>query len=162
MANPQFPPTLQSPEPATATAITDALYRAVLAIDTNDSSLFDSAFTTSQPPTFTMFGTTHTGLDAIKTNVYDGVAKLDTTHYISNVRVNMADGGEGKEAKVTASALAYHYRPGEGVDTGKTERLLSGSLYELEVVREEGGEWRVKSWAMKVIWLEGDMKVITG
>lgn len=163
MSTPSFPPTLTSPPPATSTAITDALYRAVLAIDTNDTALFDSAFTTSQPPAFTMFGTTHTGLDDIKTNVYNGVAKLDTTHYLSNVRVNMVDGEDGKEAKVTASAQAYHYRTGEGVDTGKTDRLVSGSLYEVDIVREEGNKgWRVKSWAMKVIWLEGDMAVITG
>ena len=151
-------------DPATTILITDALHRAVLALDTNDLPLWTSAFTTATPPSFTMFNTTHTG-PAVQ-DIFYKVNALDTTHFISNVRVSGVAGGGGIEdaevtrAKLTASAQAFHYRPGEGVDVAKTERLVSGSLYELEVVREGDGVWRIERWEMRVVWLEGTMDVM--
>ncbi|ETN45961.1 uncharacterized protein HMPREF1541_00143 [Cyphellophora europaea CBS 101466] len=156
-----MPSQITPPSPSDAAAITDALYRAVLGIDTNDLSLFKSAFVTDGSASATMMGTTHSGTDAIIANVFRSVGPLDTTHFVSNVRVNARDAGEGK-AKIYASAQAFHYRPGEGVDPSKTERLVSGGLYDVDVKRQWDGTWRVQHWGIRFVWLEGNMAVITG
>ncbi|PWY90100.1 hypothetical protein BO70DRAFT_426487 [Aspergillus heteromorphus CBS 117.55] len=139
-------------------AIVDALYRCVLAFDTADLPLLESAF--YPDATFDMNGAVMAGVPAIRTGCYDKVSKLDTTHFLSNVRVNLVE-GENK-AKVTASALAQHYRPGQGNEPGAT-RLMSGSLYFVDVEKDEsdGGLWKVRSWKMKLVWTEGDWGVMT-
>ncbi|PYH92968.1 hypothetical protein BO71DRAFT_400126 [Aspergillus ellipticus CBS 707.79] len=140
-------------------AIVDSLYRCVLGFDTADTNLFDSAF--HQDATFEINDQVMTGLSAIHTGCYDNVSKLDTTHFLSNIRVTLTDGSETK-ATVTASALAQHYRPGQGNEPD-TSRLLSGSLYFVGVEKDEKeGLWKIRSFKMKLVWTEGDWGVITG
>lgn len=151
-----FPTTL--PSLRDREAIPDALYRCVLGIDTDDKTLFDSAFT--QDASFDFNGSVMSGLDAIHTGMFDNVSKLDTTHFVSNVRVNFRDGVS--TASMTASALAQHFRPGQGNEAGAT-RLTSGSLYFIDLVKDnEDGAWRVKHWTMKLVWTEGDWGVMQG
>ena len=140
-------------------AITDALYRCVNGLDTADTALFDSAFT--QDAIFDLNGdNVMEGLDAIHTGCYDRVAKMDTTHLMSNVRVNIID-GESK-ASLTASGLAQHYRLGQGREPGAT-RFLTGCFYFLDCVKDEkDGLWKIKHWRLKIIWTEGDVGVVTG
>ncbi|KAK9317837.1 hypothetical protein V1522DRAFT_409055 [Lipomyces starkeyi] len=139
-------------------AITDALYRCVIGLDTADVALFDSAFT--QDASFDLNGKVLDGLNAIHTGCYDFIAKLDTTHFITNIRVDVKD-GESK-AYVTASALAQHYRPQQGREPGAT-RLMTGSLYFLDCVKDDkDGLWKVTHWKLKSIWTEGDWGVMTG
>jgi hypothetical protein len=62
------------------------LHRSVIAFDINDEKMLASSLTLDA--TFSMMGVTHDGYDAIKTNILDNVGPLDTTHFISNVRVS--------------------------------------------------------------------------
>ncbi|GAB1200326.1 hypothetical protein APSETT444_009696 [Aspergillus pseudonomiae] len=121
-------------------AIADALHRAVLAFDIADSALLNSALTA----------------DAILD--LDGVSKLDTTHFVSNGRVDVIEGAS--VASMTASVLSQHYRPGTGKVPG-AEYLMAGSLYSLDLVRDDTeGLWKIKRWNMKVIWTMGDASVM--
>lgn len=144
-------------------AITDALYRCVLSFDTADLTLFESAFTADA--TLDLNGNVMSGIPAIRAGCYDTVSKLDTTHFLTNVRVNAKQSDpdpDPSEAFVTASALAYHYRTGEG-NVPNAPSLLSGSLYFVDVVRDaDSGLWKVKNWKMKLVWTEGDWGVMTG
>ena len=100
------------------------------------------------------------GLDAIHTGCYDTISKLDTTHFISNLRVNVQDGDPA--ASMTTSALAQHYRHKQGTEAGAT-RLLTGSLYFLDLVKDDqDGLWKIKHWKLQLVWAEGDWGVMTG
>lgn len=139
-------------------AITDSLYRCVLGMDINDVALFDSAFTLDS--SFDLNGTVLEGLDNIHTKCYDLIAKLDTTHIISNIRIDLKD-GESK-ASLTASAVGQHYRQGQGKESGATQ-LLSGGLYYLDLIKDEGdGLWKITHWKLKSTWFNGDLGVMTG
>ncbi|KAE8137982.1 hypothetical protein BDV38DRAFT_282591 [Aspergillus pseudotamarii] len=151
MSYPTKLPTLTTRE-----AITDTLYRCVGGLDTADTALFDSAFT--KDATFDLNGRLLESLDSIHKDCYDKISKLDTIHYMSNVRVNVKDGEE--KGSLTASALAQHYRPGEGIQSG-TKYFLAGSFYEMDVVRDEGdGLWKIRHWKLKIVWAEGDWGVV--
>lgn len=101
------------------------------------------------------------GLAAIREDCYDRVSKLDTTHFLSNVRVNLVDDHETK-AKVTASALSQHYRTGQGNEPGASY-LMSGSLYFVDVEKDAtDGVWKIRNWKMKLVWTEGDWGVMSG
>ncbi|CAK96479.1 hypothetical protein CBS63078_8472 [Aspergillus niger] len=149
------PPDLQ-----TRDDIIDALYRAVLGFDTTDTRLFDSALFPDS--TFDLFGNVMKGLPAIHTECFDKISKLDTTHFLSNIRVSMVEGDPNK-AKVTASTLAQHYRPGEG-NVDDTSRLLGGAFYYCDVERDVAGDglWKLRNWVIKLIWTEGDKGVMKG
>ncbi|KAK9491202.1 hypothetical protein V1508DRAFT_226766 [Lipomyces doorenjongii] len=139
-------------------AITDALYRCVIGLDTADVALFDSGFT--QDASFDLNGDVMEGLSAIHTRCYDFIATLDTTHFITNVRVDVKD-GESK-ASMTASALAQHYRHKQGREPGAT-RFMTGSLYFVDCVKDgEDGLWKIKHLKLQSIWTEGDPGVMTG
>ena len=153
MNTPQHLPSLSPRE-----AITDAAYRGVLGLDTDDKALFDSAFT--KDANFDLNGNVMSGLDAIHTGCFDSISKLDTTHFLSNVRVNVPDGSS--KATMTCSALAQHYRRGQGTAVNAT-RFLTGALYSFDMVEDrEHGLWKIQNWSMKLTWTEGDMGVLTG
>jgi hypothetical protein len=135
----------------------DALYRAVGAFDQADDALLRSAFVDDAK--FKLDDFVMDGLEEIKAKSYDNVSKLDTTHFITNPRVHV--GEDGQTAKVSANALAQHYRPGTG-KSGNSPRFLTGSFYLLDVAKQGDGLWKVTKWDMKVVWTEGDMKVLTG
>lgn len=88
-------------------AIGGALYRAVLAFDHGDEALLLSAIT--EDIDAEMPGSTAHGIAEFKAAVFDRVSKLDTTHFLSNVRVSFAS---SSTATATCSALAHHVRPG--------------------------------------------------
>jgi hypothetical protein len=147
-------------------AITDAITRFLVGLDTTNKSLFESSFTPSA--TLTINGNTIEGLDAIITGCYDVIGKLNSTHFLTNVRIHVEEGG--KKAGVTASALSQHYRGGEGLVVGK-EALLVGCLYWVEVVRDGGEEegregegegefWRIRHFTLKSTWAEGEWGVL--
>ncbi|KAA8650681.1 hypothetical protein EYZ11_003461 [Aspergillus tanneri] len=140
-------------------AIVDAVNRAVLSFDANDLSLFESAF--FEDAIFDFNGTVMTGRTAIREGCYDNVSKLDTTHFLSNVRINLPS-ESSPTATVTASALAQHFRTGQG-NQPDTTRLTSGSLYFVDVSQDDAsGLWKIKKWTMKLVWTEGDWGVMTG
>lgn len=143
----------------TREAIVDPLYRAVIGLDTNDHALFESAWVDRQSAVFEMNGNAMNGLDSIEENIFNHIGPLDTTHYITNVRIDAKEGAD--TAAVTAYALAQHYKTGEGQDPS-TKRLLSGSMYSLDVMKDEGSDlWKIKKWIMKFVWVEGDMSIVS-
>ncbi|KAI0096276.1 hypothetical protein GGR51DRAFT_568502 [Nemania sp. FL0031] len=141
-------------------SIADALYRAVLAFDHGDDALLRSAVTDDvaaeipgSPPA--------NGIAAVKAAVFDRVAfGLDTTHFLSNVRVCMESGAS--TAQVSCSALAQHVRKGKGFEPGQ-HRFMSGGMYMCDVVKQGGsGLWKIKTWKANIIWVDGDPSVMTG
>ena len=138
-------------------AIVDAVYRSIIGLDTNDRVLWESAF--DKPDAVFVFGDdTMNGMDAINTGIFDRVGPLDTQHSISNVRVDHKAGTNN--AYLTAYAIAQHYKAGEGM-TGDAKRLLAGASYFIDLVKDSSdGLWKIKKWAMKLIWIEGDMSIV--
>jgi len=141
-------------------AITDALYRAVIGFDSNDISIFNSAFAGEDVIFELNDGHTRVvnGLSAIHTQVLDQVGPMDTTHMISNVRVAVKDGAG--TASLTAYALAQHCPPGRGKEPDGPKFLVGGE-YWIDLVRDEGdGLWKIKKWVLNVIWRQGDASVM--
>ncbi|KAJ5108263.1 hypothetical protein N7456_004938 [Penicillium angulare] len=154
MSIPALPASL-SPSLSGRDAVADALYRCVIGLDTADEALFKSAFTTDA--VFDINGTVMDGLEAIISQCYINIAKMDTNHFLSNIRINITD--EDSKAQVTCSALAQHYRGGEGMQPGSVP-LLAGSLYWVELVHDSAdGLWKVKHWTLKSNWGQGDWTV---
>ena len=102
-------------------AIADALYRAVLAFDHADEALLLSAVT--EDISAEMSGSSAKGVAELKAAFFDRVSKLDTTHFLSNMRINIES---ATTATVTCSAMAQHLRPGTGFDTSSS-KLTSGA-----------------------------------
>ncbi|KAI1742628.1 hypothetical protein F4680DRAFT_411255 [Xylaria scruposa] len=141
-------------------AIADALHRVVLAFDHGDEALLLSAVTndvtaevSGSPPA--------SGIAALKAAVFDRVAfSLDTTHFLSNIRVSVESGAS--TAQVSCSALAQHVRKGKGFEPGP-HKFTSGGMYLCDVVKEEAsGLWKIKTWKAKIVWVDGDPAVMTG
>lgn len=142
---------------STREAVADVVYRCVNAFDTADYNLLESALT--EDCVGDLAGTKMTGLETLKKESFDRVSKLDTTHFVTNVRVDLK--GETK-ATLTATATARHYRAGEGTTPGATH-FTSGGLYTLECVKDgSDGSWKANYWGLKLIWFEGDFGVMSG
>lgn len=140
-------------------AVVDALYRAVLGLDTNDAAMFESAWAKDKP-TFVRGDTVWEGMETINKNLFDLVASMDTHHTVSNIRVDMKEGGS--TASMTTYTLAQHHRAGEGMDPTK-KGLMGGTTYFVDLVKDSGdGLWKMKKWELKLNWCDGDISVITG
>ena len=136
-------------------AIADTLYRAILAFDHADESLLLSAMI-DDVEVETM-GQSLKGIPQLKAAVFDRVSKLDTTHFISNVRVIVET---PTTAKTTCSALAQHVRPGKGHEVGP-HRYMSGCLYACDVCKV-GELWKITKWSANMVWTDGHQEVMTG
>ncbi|KAI9740848.1 MAG: hypothetical protein M1818_004453 [Claussenomyces sp. TS43310] len=138
-------------------AIADALQRAVIGFDSNDVSIFNSAWS-GPDAVFDLNGNIINGLDAIRTQVLDIVGPLDTMHMISNVRVDVKDGAS--TASLTAYALSQHCPPGRGGEPDGP-KYLAGTTYFLDLVKDQrDGLWKIQKWVIKIIWTQGDRSVI--
>ncbi|KAA8644325.1 uncharacterized protein ATNIH1004_008526 [Aspergillus tanneri] len=126
---PNLPVALSSPLLPIREAITDALSRCLVGLNTNDPVLFNSAFT--QDATFELNGTVSQALPTIRTDCYDKVSQLDTTHFVSNMHVDRAESGDNT-TKMTATSIGRHYRDGKGLKQGQT-RLLTGNFYWMDL-----------------------------
>jgi len=140
-------------------AIVDALYRALLGFDVNDYSLFKSAF--SEPDAVVEISENAIqGTEAIRTKLYDLVAAMDTTHMISNVRIEVKDGAS--VAFLSAYSLAQHCPLGKGQEP-EGPKYTGGTIYLIDLVKDENdGIWKIKKWAMNGIWGQGDKSVMEG
>ncbi|KAI0105671.1 hypothetical protein GGR51DRAFT_518763 [Nemania sp. FL0031] len=151
-------PVALSPPLSPREAVADALYRCLAGLDTPDRDLLESSFT--QDACFIMGDRVIEGIKEIRAQLYEPISKLDTTHYVTNLRIHIEE--NGTEARMSASALAQHYRPGTGRQLD-APRLLSGGPYIIHLVKDaEGGLWRIKKFQMGPKWTEGDITVITG
>ncbi|EAW17020.1 nuclear transport factor 2 family protein [Aspergillus fischeri NRRL 181] len=139
-------------------AISDAMYRCLWGFDTADAALFASSF--AADCVFDLNGNVMHGLEEIKAKCFDPIAKLDTTHFLTNVRVNYVEGESN--AVGTSCGLAQHYAPGQGLQDG-SKSLLVGSLYWYEFIKDESdGLWKIKHWRIKSVWSEGDWSILQG
>lgn len=150
-------PTTLTPPLVGREAIADAVYRCVMGLDTNDLPLFQSAFTNDA--IFDLNGTIMAGFDAINAQCFASISNMDTNHFITNLRINLVD--QDSKVQVTCSALAQHYRGGEGMKPNATQ-LLAGSLYWLDMVKDAGdGLWKIKKLVLKSTWGQGDWAVFS-
>ncbi|KAJ5851331.1 uncharacterized protein N7529_010716 [Penicillium soppii] len=150
------------PDLNTKEAIADALYRATIGFDRNDIKVFESAMT--EDTSFEINPGPNdprsliNGLSTLKSSVFDHVGPLDTTHMITNVRVNHRAGE--KTASLTAYALSQHCPPGRGAEFAGP-KYIAGSEYWIDLVQGDGdGLWKIKKWVIDVIWRQGDPSVI--
>ena len=142
-------------------AIPDALYRSVVGLDASDKEIFESAWHKDAIFIYNAPNASQTieGLDAILGNTFAYIGLgLDTTHLVSNVRLDFKDGAD--TAKVTSHALAQHYRKGDGGNP-KALRFLTGNMYWVDLARDKSdGLWKMTRFEMKVIWCEGDASIV--
>ena len=151
---PSLPATL-SPPLTEREAVTDTLYRCIHGLDTNDKALFESAFTPNA--SFTVNGRNAQGLSALHDNCFTPVSKLDTTHFMTNMRINIDT--NGTKVSMTCTALSQHFRKGKGLQPGQP-KLLAGSLYYFDFVKASDGTWKIEDWKAKSTWAEGDWAVV--
>lgn len=151
-------PTTLTPPLSGREAVADAAYRALLGFDTNRLDLFQSAFT--QDATLTMHdGEPTSGLGNIVSWLFSKMSKLDTTHHLTNIRINIDEASN--RATLSANVLAQHYCGGKGADP-KAAGLLVGALYMLDLVKEDGDVeiWKIARWRVQSMWREGDVTMI--
>ena len=140
-------------------AITDVLHRGILACDLNDTALFDSVWA-GEDVTFQINDDQERvlpNLTAIRKAIFGRVGPMDTTHNISMVRVDVKDGAD--TASVTATTMAQHSPAGKGREPDGPKYLVGGR-YSLDLVKDQSGEWKAKTWVLDVIWTQGDASVM--
>ena len=116
-----LPPKL-SPPLTDREAVSDALYRLVTSLDTGDEALLRSFLT--DDVVLNLSGTVVERFKAVHDMCFSTVAPMDTTHHLTNMRVNTIN----DTAHASCSALAQHFRPGEGLATGSTFYLAGARL----------------------------------
>ncbi|KAA8644079.1 hypothetical protein EYZ11_005448 [Aspergillus tanneri] len=150
-------PAALSPALTTREAIADALHRCMIGMDTNDTALFDSAHT--QDAQWNIGGRVVQGLQAIHRECYEKtIMTLDTTHYVTNIRIHVLDGAS--EGSLSALYQAKHFRGQTGTVPGAPSYTMGG-VYFLNLVKDEtDGLWKIKEFRMKKLWVEGDPSVM--
>ncbi|KAF7563275.1 hypothetical protein G7046_g854 [Stylonectria norvegica] len=140
-------------------AIIDALSRALISCDRHDTQLFNSAWAGEDVVFEIHDGDTKVlpNRSLIRTHVLDRVGPMDTTHNVSNVRVDVKDGAD--TAFLTATSLAQHCPSGRGKEPDGPKYLVGGQ-YSLDLVRDEAKEWRIKKCVLEVIWTQGDASIM--
>ena len=139
-------------------AVADVLYRCLAGLDTNDRTLFDSAWVHDDATTFDMPGRSIAGMDALHKDLFDIVGPMDSQHMISNVRIDLKYGAD--TARMSAYSQAVHYRPGEGKDPA-SKHFTGGTVYYMYLVKDDkDGLWKIKKLRVEVLWFDGDRSVI--
>lgn len=154
-----YPLTLSSLTPREA--ITDALLRLFAGIDRNDTAIFDSAFAGEDIHlSHSIAPKPFTSLSALKAGIFTRVGPLDTTHMLTNVRIDHRDGED--TASMTAYALCQHAPPGRGKQPDGP-KFMTGVDYAVDVVRDgEDGLWRISKAVLDIAWAQGDHSVMGG
>lgn len=152
-----FPQTL--PSLTQREAIADALYRAAIASDHHDSALFESAWAGEDVSMEIHDDNKRVlqGLSLIRTIILNKVGPMDTTHNISMIRVNYQDGAD--TASLTATSMAQHAAPGTGRDPNGIKYTVGGE-YAVDLVKDDGGVWKIKKLVLNVIWSSGDASLM--
>lgn len=151
------PTTLSALSPREAVA--DALHRCILGLDTNNRDLFESACVKDESATVIAGPTTVQGWTAIK-ELMSRVFQVVTTHFITNIRVDLKD--DADTASMSAHAIAYHVRP-DDVYKPEDTSYTAGCLYFMDLVKDSSdGLWKIKKWEIKIQWTTGDKAVLHG
>ena len=140
-------------------AVADALHRCILGLDSNDRDLFESACLKDESATFVVGPNTIQGWRAISESM-SRVFYLVTTHFITNIRVELKD--VAKTAFMTAHAIAYHVRPEDAFRPEDTS-YTAGNLYFIDLVKDNtDGLWKIKKWEIRTQWTSGNKAVLYG
>jgi len=142
---------------STREEIADTIIRACLGLDSNDKALWESAWAADPDISLDINGNVMKGLENFNKNCFDGIGPMDTQHLLTSIRIDIKEGAD--TAHLTANALAQHYRPAQG-QVPDAERMLAGSTYDVQVVKEADGQWKIKTWVLKIIWTEGSWAVM--
>jgi SnoaL-like domain len=141
-------------------AVADALHRCIIGMDDSNREMFESAILKSNDGIFGTGNNAIRGWDALREHIYNKIMPLSTTHFVTNIRVDLKDGAD--TASLTAHALAYHFKP-EDAFKPEGKPFTSAGLYIIDLVKDNtDGLWKIKSWISKRIWSEGESSVITG
>jgi hypothetical protein len=140
-------------------AVIDTVTRLVTALDYNDLEAFRDTFLGEESIMILNGSGTKTldSLSSIVKNVFDLIGPMDSTHMLTNPRVHLKDGAD--TAVFTSFVLAQHCEAGKGRDPAAPKWLVGGS-YEVDLVRTERNEWKVKKYVVDVIWNQGDSSVM--
>lgn len=136
-------------------AIRDTMSRCLQGLDTNNEELFVSAFHDNDDVVFEVDGQKIQGISNIVEQGFDNIGPLDTTHVLSNERVYV----NGDGARLSATAISNHFRPGEGVDPNATEYMV-GCTYEVAFSKATDNLWKIKLWSICIKWKSGDPSII--
>lgn len=139
--------------------IADVLIRACLALDCNNRALWESAWLASDPAiSMTVPGRPSLiGMATLNKDCLDLVGPKVTQHLISGVRIEVQEGAT--TARLTCNAQNQHFRKGQGLVQG-AEQLLAGSTYDVELVKDDSGEWRMRTWTLHLLWTQGEWAVM--
>lgn len=139
--------------------IIDALYRFGLGQDLKDKDLFASAFAADAELDFRPVGAKcgfdsdlMAGRDTIVEVIPSVLAGIDTTHVVTNPRVEVT----GDTARLTAIVEAQHLRSAD-----HTVFALLKNLYAVDLVRD-GERWLMRRVHIDNIWYTGEPKAIFG
>lgn len=139
--------------------IVDTLYRFAMGQDIRDRDLFESAFAPDAVLDFTQparrFGAALAPLEgrtAIADTVFETIARLDTTHTVTNPRVVHHDDG----ATLLALVEAQHVSTAE-----PARRLLLKNRYTVELRYGPAG-WLIERMVIHTVWHDGDPTVLFG
>lgn len=140
-------------------AIVDTLYRLGAGIDEADAGLIASALTPDVEldfgPAARFMGIDFpllTGRDAAAQTLAATVGGLDTTHVVSNPRIE----AHGAVVELKAMVEAAHFPPGD-----HSRSCVMKNRYTAEVVRD-GASWRLRWLAVQCAWFDGDPRVLLG
>lgn len=139
--------------------IIDALYRFGLGQDLRNKELFASAFAEDAVLDFRP-AATKCGLDiplmsgrgAIVDIILNPNTRIDTTHVITNCRVEQ----QGDAARLTAIVEAQHLPKDD-----HSRHALLKNLYDVLLVKD-GTRWVIKHLYIDNVWFTGNPKVIIG
>jgi hypothetical protein len=139
--------------------VIDALYRFGLGQDLRDRDLFASAFAADAVLDFRP-AATKAGLDiplmegraTIVDIILNPDTRIDTTHVVSNARVEL----DGDTARLTAIVEAQHLPKDD-----HSRYALLKNLYAVDAVRERS-RWVMRHVRIDNVWYTGDPWVITG
>lgn len=139
--------------------IADALYRLGAGIDENSAELLDGAVTEGAEIDFGPAARTMgidfpllTGRDEITSTLTATVGLLDTTHVVTNPRIE----AEGDRVILKAIVEAAHFPSND-----HRRRCLMKNRYVAEV-RQELGRWKLAKVEVRCAWFDGDPAVLLG
>jgi hypothetical protein len=139
--------------------IADAVYRYTAGMDLNNLELIASAFTADAVADFTPAARklkqdfpVLQGRDTIVQAMLGTVCKLDTTHSVTNPRIEL----RGDTAKLYALSEAQHLPPQD-----HSRHFLMKSWYDVDLVRDGEG-WRIRRITIDAVWHTGDPGIILG
>lgn len=138
-------------------AVIDGLYRVLHAYDEGDVNLFETGWTSDAK--FVLGTKVLDGYEAIRNQAVSHVFPKDTLHQVSNIRVDINQGGNA--AKLMANGIATHALPGEGNIQG-TEKFTSYCKYNGELVKDNSdGLWKIKTFSLKINLCLGDSSMMS-